>query len=544
MRQPHLNPTQKVIASSQSQTKAIAQPLQGRISQSPTHPIEELQSAIGNRAVNQLLANQPTVQAKLMFRGLSRELVIQPKLAIGAVGDKYEQEADFVAEKVIDRIHVPQTERLSSQPIQQHNTPNSPVIQRYQQSTTSYEIQDTDLEILRPFKSQSIDPVITPENKIRYQTQEEYKPRVYFSDDGTIAINKAKGREAKEFFAVQDVIDNSNNALAKQESAVQLQGHSKTYIKGADDQKLLRVTPGIRTKEADPHNFDALASFGTSICIDVAQKVMGNFSRSRGTTAIFQQSPKHAEYTESLSVGDTGSSEVYKLADFLTQADRDLTPDKLHAAISTKESVDAASENYGRQMSSRAMTARAEALGINQFANPEVGEGFATFSTRPRSGKKTWGYHYAGVVAKSLDGKDSVTLENYNRSGDIKALLAKVYRRMMNENKRIIRNKIRELQRKANRSSEENYQLTDLQDRNNISRRLQAVILTLQQNEGKAKADAEKAYKDITDVNAGAKWFFHLYGSGRGQSFHEQAIKSDYFKNPLTLRVRKSDPKP
>jgi hypothetical protein len=543
MRQQHLNPIQKAIASSQSQT-AIAPRLQGRIAQQSPHPIEQLQGAIGNQAVNRLLANQPIVQAKPMFRGLSHELVVQPKLTIGAVGDKYEQEADLISHHVVEQINAPQTERLSSQLIQPHNTLKSPVIQRYKKSTAAYEIQDTDLEIDRPFKSQSIDPVITPDYKIRYQDREEYNPRVYFSDDGTIAINKAKGREAKEFFAIQDVIDKSNDALDTKESAVQLKGHTKTYIEGADDQKLFRVTPGIKTKEADPYNFDALASFGTSICIDVAQKVMGNLSGSRGTTAIFQQSPKHAEHAESFSVSDTGASEVYKLADFLTQTDSKLTPDNLHAAVSTKKSIEAASENYGRQMSSRAMIARAEALGINQFANPEVGEGFATFSTRPRSGKKTWGYHYAGVVAKSLDGKDSITLENYNRAGDLKTAAVQLYNRMMKENKRVIKNKIRELQRKDYPSSEERFQLKDLQDRNNISRRLQAVILTLQQNEGKAKDDADKVYKDIMDANTGAKWFFHMYGSERGQSFHEQAIKSDYFKNPLTLRVRKNDPTP
>ncbi|MBW4635580.1 MAG: hypothetical protein KME30_27965 [Iphinoe sp. HA4291-MV1] len=60
----------------QSKTKnAIAQRLQRRIASNNrestiprnyTHPIEELQGAIGNRAVNRLLANQPVVQAKPM----------------------------------------------------------------------------------------------------------------------------------------------------------------------------------------------------------------------------------------------------------------------------------------------------------------------------------------------------------------------------------------------------------------------------------------------------------------------------------------------
>jgi Domain of unknown function (DUF4157) len=62
----HKSQTKNTIASSQSQTNTIAR--------SSTHPIEELQGAIGNRAVNQLLAKQPIVQAKPMFRGLSHEL--------------------------------------------------------------------------------------------------------------------------------------------------------------------------------------------------------------------------------------------------------------------------------------------------------------------------------------------------------------------------------------------------------------------------------------------------------------------------------------
>jgi hypothetical protein len=48
MERQHLSQTKNSIASPPSQTNAIAR--------SSTHPVEELQSAIGNRAVNQLLA--------------------------------------------------------------------------------------------------------------------------------------------------------------------------------------------------------------------------------------------------------------------------------------------------------------------------------------------------------------------------------------------------------------------------------------------------------------------------------------------------------
>lgn len=53
-------------------------------------------------------------------------------------------------------------------------------------------------------------------------------------------------------------------------------------------------------------------------------------------------------------------------------------------------------------------------LGINRFANPEVGHGY-TMSSGGRKFKKqdTWNYHWAGVVLKSDDSADKVTLENY-----------------------------------------------------------------------------------------------------------------------------------
>jgi Domain of unknown function (DUF4157) len=118
------NHRESAIASPQSQTNAIAR--------SSAHPVEELQGAIGNRAVNQLLANQPTVQAKPMFRGLSHELVIQPKLSIGAVGDKYEQEADRIAANVVDRIHTPQSQVIQREemPEEDEELQMQPTIQR------------------------------------------------------------------------------------------------------------------------------------------------------------------------------------------------------------------------------------------------------------------------------------------------------------------------------------------------------------------------------------------------------------------------------
>ncbi len=112
---------------------------------SPVHPVEELQGAIGNREMGRLMetnrqshpsspftklqgelpllggmmpVSQGTIQRQPLFRGLSQELrldtamalpatgaVIQPKLTLGTPGDMYEEEADRVAQQVVDEIH-------------------------------------------------------------------------------------------------------------------------------------------------------------------------------------------------------------------------------------------------------------------------------------------------------------------------------------------------------------------------------------------------------------------------------------------------------
>lgn len=52
-----------------------------------------------------------------------------------------------------------------------------------------------------------------------------------------------------------------------------------------------------------------------------------------------------------------------------------------------------------------------DALGIDEYASPEVGEAYRIKYLGGRSGD--WNYHWAGVVARS--GLDTVTLENYTR---------------------------------------------------------------------------------------------------------------------------------
>ncbi|NJR57861.1 MAG: DUF4157 domain-containing protein [Cyanobacteria bacterium CRU_2_1] len=67
----------------------------------------QLQRQYGNRYVNQVVR-----QFRSPSNPVSAPAVIQPKLTLGAVGDKYEQEADRIAGQVVNQIH-----HTSSQPI-------------------------------------------------------------------------------------------------------------------------------------------------------------------------------------------------------------------------------------------------------------------------------------------------------------------------------------------------------------------------------------------------------------------------------------------
>ncbi len=147
MRQQNLSQTKNAFAQRLQRRIALGN-RENAITRYSTHPIEELQGAIGNRAVNQLLANQPVVQAKPMFRGLSGELAIQPKLVIGAVGYKYEQEADRVAEQVVNQIQTPPTSSVQREEILDKNDelPIRQIVQRKILSVEAPDIQMLPLE--------------------------------------------------------------------------------------------------------------------------------------------------------------------------------------------------------------------------------------------------------------------------------------------------------------------------------------------------------------------------------------------------------------
>lgn len=59
-------------------------------------------------------------------------------------------------------------------------------------------------------------------------------------------------------------------------------------------------------------------------------------------------------------------------------------------------------------------------LEINKFVNPNVGQGYTMSSGGANyPGQSTWNFHWGGVVMKSSDQQDTITLENYAVPGNV-----------------------------------------------------------------------------------------------------------------------------
>jgi hypothetical protein len=204
---------------------------------------------------------------------------------------------------------------------------------------------------------------------------------------------------------------------------------------------------------------------------------------------------------------------------------------------------------YGTQSGEGKLEKKAKRLGVNQYATPEVGEAYATYSiltseTHDFQGDKkkdytqmvlgnpklrdfAWGYHYAAVVAESEDKKDKITLENYNRKSDIVDTYIK---KMIDTFHDITLEEINQAKTGGSLSQP------------NAINSLTQVYTTVATRAGRvaeeAKAEIEKGLK-ASFTQALQAWYFKMYGTegGKGQTFHEKNVQSGYYANPLTVRV-------
>jgi hypothetical protein len=105
-------------------TKATAPPSPTGARQDSVTPMNAPELSLGNQALGRLLQAQregaltPPSRHRLLFKGLSQELQVQPKLKLTQAGDRHEQQADRAAARVVQHLNAPRqtTTSLSVMP--------------------------------------------------------------------------------------------------------------------------------------------------------------------------------------------------------------------------------------------------------------------------------------------------------------------------------------------------------------------------------------------------------------------------------------------
>ncbi|MGW5868048.1 hypothetical protein ACWFRJ_38550 [Streptomyces sp. NPDC055239] len=334
--------------------------------------------------------------------------------------------------------------------------------------------------------------------------------------DGSLAVHDT-AREPKEFYATAGVIEASNASLEGVGSNYTLVARgpqiSVENPSGDGSVVLKRVQP--QTRENPQNAESGFANLLKSECIDVARELMGGGRQTDVVLTGRDNMPWEDRTVDSVADG---------LADRAGAPQGAPTPERYGGALREHpEEMDAAAAD----------------LGVNKAAAPAVGEGYTTVSlgqsakldfgesaTPAAKLQDIWGFHFAGVAALSANGEDRVTLENYTRTANSGDALQELLPKLVEEFKTKTAIPLLRPKGKPAPGGSEMDQVNKL----------------LKEIAGSAQRGTEE-FRRLSEAKNewNSKWFFRMYGSGAGQSFHEQQYDSGRgdFVNALTLRVRK-----
>jgi hypothetical protein len=397
------------------------------------------------------------------------------------------------------------------------------------------------------FETQSPDAVLRPgkspngliDHEVDHTDAQQHHPgdvSLRMSDDGSLAVHDTE-REPKEFYATSEVFKKSNDALEQAKSDYTLVQEGSGIKTGSGE--LSKITPRTR-KDAPEDKASRFADLIKVQCIAVARSVIGRYAME------VVPAGKTAPRPWGASAGDDLASHVAATV----RGGRTTGADTGAGNESDRPGTTVA-KDYGTALREHPgeADAAAQAMGINNYAQPDVGEAFATLSignddkidyataeagqtSTDRSDKDVWNYHFAGVVARSLDATDWVTLENYTRNQQAETALKELKGKLLEDYQKKTKGWL------FNKNGKEPKGQWD-------SDKIMEMIKELRKA---SKEEAQKEYQalEMDQMAWQRKWFFRMYGSKVGQRFHEQQYKSGQgdFVNPLTVRVRAARPTP
>ena len=279
-------------------------------------------------------------------------------------------------------------------------------------------------------------------------------PELKVSENKKLAINNAAA-QPKEFFAEPAEVTAGNTALAKVGSNVRLKTGSGFVKLPGNATSLVKVEPGKPSVSPLAVNgIEKLVSMVSDECNDVIDRVVGGAKR---VVVLAEHGFAQGDRTE-IPTNTQGVPPDLQVRDYLGRHPDNANAEaaREHTASFNWDQVDQQAINAAHSnLPGGRRQEQARSMGLNEFAEPQVGEGYvikseftpefmqgttAQLDTQQylaaiqalqqiepgkdvtsqqvvdenvRAMMSVWGVHYAGVVAR--DGADTVTLENYNR---------------------------------------------------------------------------------------------------------------------------------
>jgi hypothetical protein len=195
-------------------------------------------------------------------------------------------------------------------------------------------------------------------------------------------------------------------------------GRSASVVSGADVPDLKRQAiwsdEGVRTVSGGSPTVMRIAIMKAWLEKEGIRKSLPAASAEEGA----KNEADMQEIFNTMEAGARHEAEMESLATRKAAASTDEERDALNAAY--KKKADDAANAYWSYYNRRPEAERDaidQALGINRYAEPAVGQGFTMASGGSNvPNKNRWNFHWGGVVMTSDDNRDRVVLENYSTS--------------------------------------------------------------------------------------------------------------------------------
>ncbi|MGB3691999.1 MAG: DUF4157 domain-containing protein [Spirulinaceae cyanobacterium] len=242
------------------------------------------------------------------------------------------------------------------------------------------------------------------------------------SDDSSAAV-KQRGSGSHMLWAAPGKAQHSSNQLKAVKSAIRL-FEDKTdllTVFGLDgrEKRLVRVIPRNLRNNTQGNNMVTWADCGKA-----AWDVIGARNSTRGVYKDPAGQTRQRKRT--VEVGNVDAIKWKVLEDMLRvherQLGRKILDERKISFMKNIGNVDGLAYYFLKVYNSLPPQTRENLdrrTGINRWANPSVGQAYTTSTggslVTDRNGNEieAWNFHWAGVVMKSDNGRDNITLENY-----------------------------------------------------------------------------------------------------------------------------------